>query len=206
MPLPPPPLPPPLPLLALQTQLRPPPPLPPPTPRASPPCCGCRSDRSLIEGFALKYLGILRCCRRTVTIGELSTEIPLSSLQSTPSFDFKPLPLFLPLNFAPGGPDATLGWFVQKRRARAWCSPRQHVKKMEKGRLCHCEDTLKMTICRPILCLPWCSTSKVHLRSIFVTTEGRGLLTSALFWRIFRQLHHSTLSNPLHPTPETTNA
>ena len=68
-----------------------------------------------------------------VTIGELSTEIPLSSLQSTPSFDFKPLPLFLPLNFAPGGPDATLRWFVQKRRARAWCSPRQHVKKMEKG-------------------------------------------------------------------------
>ena len=133
MPLPPPPLPPPLPLLALQTQLRPPPPLPPPTPRASPPCCGCRSDRSLIEGSALKYLGILTCCRRTVTIGELSTEIPLSSLQSTPSFDFKPLPLFLPLNFAPGGPDATLRWFVQKRRARAWCSPRQHVKKMEKG-------------------------------------------------------------------------
>ena len=106
---------------------------PPPTLRASPPCCGCRSDRSLIEGFALKYLGILRCCRRTVTIGELSAEIPLSSLQSTPSFDFKPLPLFLPLNFAPRGPDATLRWFVQKRRARAWRSPRQHVKKMEKG-------------------------------------------------------------------------
>ena len=68
-----------------------------------------------------------------VTIGELTIETPLSSLQSTPSFDFKHLPLFLPLNFAPGGPDATLGWFVQKRRARAWCSPRQHVKKMEKG-------------------------------------------------------------------------
>ena len=45
-----------------------------------------------------------------------------------------------------------------------------------------------MTICRPILCLPWCSTSKVHLRSIFVTTEGRGLFTSALFWRIFGQI------------------
>ena len=70
-----------------------------------------------------------------MTIGELSTEIPLSSWPSTPSFDFKPSPLFLPLSFAPGGPDATLGWFVQKRRARAWCSPRQHVKKMEGGRL-----------------------------------------------------------------------
>ena len=45
-----------------------------------------------------------------------------------------------------------------------------------------------MTIFRPILCLPWCSTSKVHLRSIFVTTEGRGLITSALFWRIFGQI------------------
>ena len=50
------------------------------------------------------------------------------------------------------------------------------------------KTTLKMTICRPILFLPWCSTSKVHLRSIFVTTEGRGLFTSALFWRIFGQI------------------
>ena len=131
--LPPPPLPPPPPLLALQTQRRPPPPLPPPPPRASPPCRGCRLDRSIIECFALLYSGLFTCCRRMVTIGELLTEIPLSSWPSTPSFDFKPSPLFLPLNFAPGGPDATLGWFVQKRRARARRSPRQHVKKMEKG-------------------------------------------------------------------------
>ena len=59
-----------------------------------------------------------------------------------------------------------------------------------------------MAICRPILCLPWCSTSKVHLWSIFLTTEGRGLFTSALFWRIFGQIGPYCTTQP-SVTPST---